>query len=54
MLLDYLLFLPEIPMIFTHYSYFIPLPSPIIIILLHSLNFIVRVSDNEVHSLFSS
>ena len=26
----YLLFLPEIPIIFTHYSYFIPMPSLII------------------------
>ena len=26
----YLLFLPEFPIIFTHYSYFIPMPSPII------------------------
>ena len=30
MLLVYPLFLPEIPIIFTHYSYFIPMPSPII------------------------
>ena len=26
----YLLFFPEFPIIFTHYSYFIPMPSPII------------------------
>ena len=26
----YLLFLPEFPIIFTHYSYFIPMSSPII------------------------
>ena len=29
----YLLFLPEFPIIFTHYSYFIPMPSPIIPVL---------------------
>ena len=44
----HLLFLPEFPIIFTHYSYFIPIPSPII-----PINF-YYVSDNEVHSLFSS
>ena len=44
----YLLFLSEFPIIFTHYSYFIPMPLPII-----PLNFYC-VSNNKVHSLFSS
>ena len=30
----YLLFLPGFPVIFTHYSYFIPMPSPIIPVIL--------------------
>ena len=48
----YLLFLPEFPVIFTHYSYFIPIPSPIIpVSYVYSLNFYC-VSDNEVHSFY--
>ena len=51
MLLIYLLFLPEFPITFTHYSYFILMPSPIIPVIF--FNFYC-VSDNKVHSLFSS
>ena len=31
------LFLPEFPIIFTHYSYFIPMPSPIIPVIFFKL-----------------
>ena len=34
MLLIFLLFIPEFPVIFTHYSLFIPMLSPIIILFL--------------------
>ena len=40
----HLLFLPEFPIIFsTHYSYFIPMPSPILF-LLYLLNFYLSVT----------
>ena len=51
MLLVFPIIPPEIPIIFTHYSYFIPMSSPILF-LLYSLNFCV--SDNDFHSIFSS
>ena len=46
----YLLFPPEFPIIFTHYSYFIPVPSPNIPVIFSKF---YCVSDNEVNSLFS-
>ena len=43
--------IPEFPIIFTHYSYFILMPSPIIPVLFFKF---YCVSDYEVHNLFSS
>ena len=42
-----ILFLPELPIIFTHYFYFIPMPSPIIPVVFSQY----CASDNEVRSL---
>ena len=46
----YLLFLPELPKILTHYSYFIPTSSPIIPT--YSCNFYC-IDDNSVHNTHS-
>ena len=50
MLKIYLLFLPKLPKILTHYSYFIPTSSPIIPT--YSCNFYC-IGDNNVHNTHS-
>ena len=41
----YQLFLPELPKIFTHYSYFIPTAPPIIPFLFYCVNDIITMQE---------